>query len=61
MSSFKNLPKVVKAFIFTFLSLAIVASVLNFVLGVSLESGLAKALIAVLLIGIPAYVHFKGK
>lgn len=61
MSSFKNLPKVVKAFVITFLSLAIVASVLNFVLGVSLESGLAKALIAVLLIGIPAYVHFKDK
>lgn len=61
MDTFKKLPKFLKAFIITFLCLAVVATVINFAFGISFESGVAKALIAIVLIGVPAYVHFKDR
>lgn len=51
--------KVIKSFVITFLSLAVLAGVLNFVFGISLEAWYWKILIALIMFGIPAYIYFK--
>ena len=53
--------QIVKVFVVTFLSLALLASVLNFGFNVSLEAWYWKVVIFTIMIGVPTFYYFKNE
>jgi hypothetical protein len=53
----KKLPKFLKAFLLTFLGLAVVSGILF----AAFDFQIPKVLIGLILVGVPAYVHFAKK